>query len=210
MKSHPEPQVVLDELGDKVVHAVSRGVAHAKEQLDVYRESHPAWLNGNAPRTIACLIHDWMWSSLIDDVRDFSHVVTSDNGTTRELVVQVDSRERLTYRIRVKRHHLDGRTSSYPTQTVLDFEAQGLNQTFPGFGECRLEVGYEWDTATRTMGPAVITLRDGQENVLWTVQLPAPPASGGATVTRPTTPGPTQPFIDVAGSETHDSTGSDW
>ena len=114
--------------------------------------------------------------------------------------------------MRLKRHHLDGSTSSYQTQTVIDFELQGVNQTFPGYGEVRLEAGYEWDEETRTIGMALITLRDGRNNVIWTLPLPPHAVGGAGTVTQPTLPEPVLPVVGVQDEdETRDGghTGSD-
>lgn len=124
----------------------------------------------------------------------------------------MDSEERLSYLVRLKRHHVDGATSSYQTQTVIDFELQGPNQTFPGYGEVRLEAGYEWDVETRTMGAPLITLRDGRNNVIWTLPLLPYTGSGGGAVTQPTTPEPTLPIVGVQGEDEardEESTGSD-
>lgn len=107
-------------------------------------------------------------------------------------------------------HHLDGRTSSYQTQTVIDFELQGVTQTFPGYGEVRLEASYEWDAKTRTMGAPVISLRHGRNRVIWAHQLP--PGQGGAaggTVPAPTVSGPALPVVEVAERESDDRTGTD-
>src|SRR5262249_37962556 len=141
-----------------------------------------------------------------------SHVTIIDSDPRRELAIRVESEERLSYLLRLKRHHLDGSTSSYQTQTVIDFELQGSNQAFPGFGEVRLEAGYEWDVETRTMGGPLITLRDGRDNVLWTLPLTLYTGAGGGTVTQPTTHGPVLPTVDVQsedGARDEEGTGSD-
>lgn len=201
MISHPSPEDVLAELGDKVIDALRLGVAHAKEQLRAYQQANPSWLPGHAKRTVANLIHDWMWTAVTTALADAPHVTIIDRDPRRELVIQVESEKRLSYRLLLKRHHLDGSTSSYQTQTVIDFELQGPNQTFPGYGEVRLKAGYEWDGETRTMGGPLITLRDGHDNVLWTLPLAPHEETGGGTVTQPTTPEPVLPTIDVPGDE---------
>jgi hypothetical protein len=162
---------VAAELGDKVIDALRLGVAHAKEQLRAYQQENPDWLPGHAKRTVANLIHDWMWTAVTTALADAPHVTIIDRDPRRELAIQVESEERLSYRLRLKRHHLDGSTRSYQTQTVIDFELQGPNQTFPGYGEMRLEAGYEWDDEIRTMAGPLITLRDGRDKVLWTLPL---------------------------------------
>ena len=107
------------------------------------------------------------------------HVNLIDEDPRREIAVQVNSADRLSYLLRLKLHHLDGRTSSYQTQTVIDFELQkGVTQTFPSYEEVRLEAGYAWDAKTRTMGAPVISLRHGRNRVIWVHQLS--PGQGGA------------------------------
>ena len=197
MISHPSPDDVVTELDDKVIDAVRLGVAHAKEQFRIYQLEHPDWLAGNAKRTVANLIHDWMWAAVIAELDEAPHVRIIDKDPRRELAIRVESEERLSYLLRLKRHHLDGSTSSYQTQTVIDFELQGPNETFPGYGEVRVEAGYEWDVETRTIGGPLITLRDGRDNVLWTLPLTPHTGAGDGTVTRPTTPEPVLPSVGV-------------
>lgn len=212
MISHPSPEDVLTELGDKVIDALRLGVAHAKEQFRVYQQEHPDWLARNTKRTVANLIHDWMWTGVTTELDETPHVTIIDSDPRRELAIRVESEARLSYLLRLKRHHLDGSTSSYQTQTVIDFELQGPNETFPGYGQVRLEAGYEWDTETRTIGGPLITLRDGRDNVLWTLPLTPHTGAGGGTVTRPTTPGPVLPTVGVQGEDeprNEKGTGSD-
>ncbi|WP_064745374.1 hypothetical protein [Pseudonocardia acaciae] len=212
MIPHPSPEDVKAELGDKVLDAVSLGVAHAKEQFGIYQQQHPDWLASNTKRTVASLIHDWMWAAVAKALDEAPHVVIIDRDPVRELAIRVESEHRLSYLLRLKRHHLDGSTSSYQTQTVIDFELQGPNQTFPGYGEVRLEAGYEWDADTRAMGGPLITLRDGRDNVLWTLPLTPHTGIGGGTVTQPTTPGPVLPSISLQSEDEardENGTGSD-
>jgi hypothetical protein len=152
MISHPSPEAVVSELGDKVIDAIVRAVAVAKNEFELYRQQHPSWAAENAARTIADMIHDWMWTELKQQLDLVPHVNMVDKDPRREIAVQVHSPDRLSYLMRIKLHHLDGRTSSYQTQTVIDFELQGRNETFPGWGEVRLEAGYEWDKHARIMG----------------------------------------------------------
>jgi hypothetical protein len=210
MISHPSREQVVAELGDKVIDALRLGVAHAKDQFRVYQQEHANWLANNAKRTVANLIHDWMWTAVSTELSETTHVTVIDRDPTRELSIRVESEHRLSYLMRLKRHHLDGSTSSYQTQTVIDFELQGGNATFPGFAEVRLEAGYEWDDETRAMGTALITLRDGRDNVIWTLPLPPHAASTG-TVTHPTTPEPVFPVVGIQGEEdaSNEQTGSD-
>jgi hypothetical protein len=209
MISHPSPEAVVSELGDKVVDAIVHAVKVAKEKFAEYREQHPDWAADNAARTIADLIHDWMWTDVKQQLDLLPHVNLIDKDPRREIAVRVQSEDRLFYVLRIKLHHLDGRTSSYQTETVMDFELQGVNETFPGWGEVRLEAGYEWDKDTRTMGAPVISLRHGRNNIIWVHELPDHSAPAGATVSGPTRPGaPTLPVVEVPGRDSEEQTGT--
>jgi hypothetical protein len=210
MISHPSPEDVVSELGDKVVDAIVHAVEVAKEKFAQYRALHPDWAADNAARTIADLIHDWMWTDVKQRLDLLPHVNLIDEDPRREIAVRVESAERLSYLLRIKLHHLDGRTSSYQTQTVMDFELQGGNETFPSWGEVRLEAGYEWDKETRTMGAPVISLRHGRNKIIWVHQLPGQGGSWGATVSRPMGPGaPTLPVVEVPSRESEEPTGTE-
>jgi hypothetical protein len=209
MISHPTPQAVVSELGDKVVDAIVHAVKVAEEKFAQYRAQHPDWAADNAARTIADLIHDWMWTDIKQQLDLLPHVNLIDEDPKREIAVQVHSEERLSYLLRIKLHHLDGRTSSYQTQTVLDFELQGTNETFPGWGEVRLMAGYEWDKATRSMGAPVISLRDGRNKIIWVHQLPDQGGTSGVTVARPVGPGaPTLPVVEAPSRHSEEQAGT--
>jgi hypothetical protein len=77
----------------------------------------------------------------------------------------------------------------------LDFLEQQLPLT--GLEEVRLIVGYDWYSEERRMGPAVLSLRDGNEKLLWKEQLPDPGISGVQPMTSQPKPGPTLPSIET-------------
>ena len=209
MVSRADPEAVVRELGDKVVGALVHAVGVAKNYLHEYRRQHPDWAAGNAPRTLASLIHDWMWTDLKQQLETLPQVNLIDRHPTREITVRVDSDERLSYRLRMKLHHRDGRTSSYQTQSVIDFELQGVTPTFPGFGETRLEAGYEWDPETRSMGAPVSSLRDGRDKIIWVHPLMGQGELGDGAVTLPVTSGPTLPTLDVPPAGSDGQTGTE-
>lgn len=130
MKSHPNPQDVLEALGDKFV----------------------------------------------------------DSGPTREILVDD------TYRLRIKRHDAHGRVTSYPTATAnAFFEQLSLELQLDGGSEVRLVAGYRWMPEAREIGAAVLSYRDGVENLVWMVELPEPsqgtpavPIAGPSVPPRPT------------------------
>ncbi|WP_411149611.1 hypothetical protein [Streptomyces sp. A30] len=194
MKSYPDPDGVLSGLGDKVVSGLARAVAKTRRDLAAYRETHSSWVSDSSERGLANWIHDRLWANLCAEFDAQPGVALSDREPTREITVGVN------YRLRVKRHRIDGKVSSYATQTALEFYAQGAQQAFPGFEEIRLIAGYDWDADTRSMGDAVLSLRDGEEEVVWLITLPE---AGAGTVgvpaqpIRPTGPEPALPTIDL-------------
>lgn len=194
MISYPESSEVLAGLGPKVTRSLVRAVDLAAEDLLAYRKSHPSWVAQSSERGLANWIHDRLWAHLTTELDGHPGVTLSDGEPTRELVVGVS------YRLRVKRHREDGQVSSYATQTALEFFAQGTQEAFPGLEEVRLTAGYEWESDARKIGEAVLSLRDGQENVVWLVPL-RDAADGGTAGTvqpvQPTTPTPQPPSIDV-------------
>ncbi|MGH3616012.1 MAG: hypothetical protein ACRDRK_26155 [Pseudonocardia sp.] len=116
-----------------------------------------------------------------------------DRPPTRELYVGTR------YRLRVKKHDIDGAIATFLTQGALDFLEQEP-ATLDGLDEVRLIAGYGWDPELREVGAAVISLRDGHDKVIWKHELDEP--TGGVTAT--TTPilpptGPRPPRIERAG-----------
>jgi hypothetical protein len=105
----------------------------------------------------------------------------------------------LNYRIRVKRHHWDGRVSTYPTEAALDFMAQPPEQkTLEGMQEIRLIAGYHWDKDLRDITAGVLSLRDGLDKKIWLIELPlSDSGEGTGTSAMPTSPTPQSPIIDT-------------
>ena len=80
-----------------------------------------------------------------------------------------------TDRVRIKRHDKKGRVSTYPTQAALEFLSQPPEQlVLDGLAEVPLIAGYQWNSTTHEIDPAVLSLRDGSDNVLWMIELPEP------------------------------------
>lgn len=145
----------------------------------------------SSERGLAAWIHDRLWYHLASALTDLPDVVITDNGILREFTVGPETE---VIRFRVKRHDMDGDVSTYPTQLALDFLAQ-VEGLLPGFSELHLIAGYRWDREQRAMGSAVISLRDGLDNIKWEVDLGlAAPASGATGL--PVKPKPSAPVID--------------
>ncbi|MBX6168947.1 MAG: hypothetical protein IRY84_15085 [Thermobispora bispora] len=110
------------------------------------------------------------------------------------------------YRLRAKRHGDDGTVSTYPTPGAVEFLFQPpAQEALSGLEEIRLIVGYTWDRETRTMGQAVLSLRDGQDEIVWLVDLPDPGTgyAGGTVIPLlPPADGPSSPVIQLGDEET--------
>lgn len=185
------PQVEVA-LGDKVIEAVIVAVKAAKADLADYRRFRPAWVAQASERGLAAWIHDRLWYHITVALSDLPQVTITDKGVLREFTVGPETD---VYRFRVKRTHMDGDVSTYPTQLALEFLAQ-MDEMFDGFDELHLIVGYRWDRDERAMGSAVISLRDGRDDIKWEQDLedPGDDASGADRI--PAIPEPSAPVID--------------
>ncbi|HEY9472503.1 MAG TPA: hypothetical protein VIS06_01495 [Mycobacteriales bacterium] len=194
MFSYPSSAEVFTELGDKVLGAFGRAVVEAADDLRKYRVAFPAWVADHSERGLANWIHDRLWAQASKTLGAIPGVEVSTGEPTREVTVG------LRYRLRMKRHDEVGAVSTYPTQTALEFNLQGIQQAFPNMEEVRLTVGYLWDPENRTIGAAVLSLRDGLDKVVWFEPLPDLGTSAGQTEqptpVRPVS-GPSTPTVDV-------------
>lgn len=195
MDRYPTPDEVLASLGDKTIEALSGAVVGAWEDLAAYRAALPDFAAEQNSSGLAHWIHNRMWAratAALDGVDGVSFV---DSGSTREIYIRAD------FRIRLKRHSLTGAIRSYPTATALDFISQEPDLlTLLGITTLNVCVGYEWDEFTRSMGDAVISLRDGSfDEVIWMVDLPTASSGGGAIVSPivPSGDGPEAPVVEV-------------
>ena len=191
----PQPREVLDDLGDKVVHALSKSVRLARGDLSEYRQLKPGWVATASERGLSNWIHDRMWQHLLVCLDGIDGVTVRDEEPTREVFAG------LRYRIRIKRHQSDGRVSNYPTETAIGFfEQVGRTYYIPSLEEINLIAGYEWEKEARDMGAALLSLRVGQSNIIWMTELPdVDEQGGGGVVVQPTVPQPTGPTIDLPG-----------
>ena len=168
---------------------LSRLDPRSRLDLQRYRTSLPDIVATSSPRGLANWFHDRIWHHLVSDLQDLDNVVIVDKGPLREIVVDD------TYRIRVKRHDQRGRIRTYPTQTALEFLSQP-QLVLDGLAQIHLMAGYQWDSTTHEIGPAVLSLRDGLDNVLWLIELPEP--VDGASVESITGPRvPESPRIEL-------------
>ncbi len=205
MFSYPGSVDIIAELGEKVIDGFARAVQDTRADLATYREGFPHFVAQASERGLANWIHDRLWYQLNVRLGELPDVHFSDREPHREL--RVGTR----YLFRVKRHTELGGISTYPTQTALDFLQQvPMQHSLDGLDEVRLIMGYIWDPDTRSIGPAVISLRADRDTVLWMEELSAP-ASSASGVTTPLTPrpGPAAPEIDVQADDEPERAGDD-
>lgn len=197
MSSYPDAADVLAELGDKVIEGFLRAVQDARSDLARYREGFPDFVAQASERGLANWIHDRLWYRLGVRLSGLPEVQFADREPHREM--RVGTR----YLFRVKRHSVLGALSTYPTQTALDFLQQvPMQWALDGLDEVRLVMGYVWDADTRSVGPAVISLRADRDTVLWMEELTdaatgSPESSGGSVTPLLPRSEPTKPTIEV-------------
>jgi hypothetical protein len=192
VNAYPEPDDVLADLGEKAIRAFALAVRCAKADLDTYRATFPQWVADHSERGLANWISDRVWAHLSDLAEDVSSMTVTESGPLREITVGIN------YRCRVKRHSGDD-VSSYPTQAFLDFVSQPEAQ-LPGMEETRLIAGYDWIKDLRDIGDAVISLRDGKDNVIWKEPLPEVDdehGAGSAPVATPERSQPSRPTVEI-------------
>ena len=184
MKSHPTSGEVLEALGDKVINALGATAFEARNDLDRYRSTFPEFVADASERGLANWIHDRLWHHLVGNFEDTVTVQFVEHGPIREILVD-DA-----YRLRIKRHDAHGRVASYPTATAnAFFEQLSLELRLDGETEVRLIAGYLWVPETREIGPAVLSYRDGVDNLVWMVELPEPSHGAAALpIAGPTVP----------------------
>jgi len=197
MKSYPSFEEVLDEIGEKPVEAFARSVRLARRDLGSYRDFSPQWVADHSERGLANWISDRLWAHLAELAEPVSDMTVFEKGPLRELIVG------LNHRFRFKRHDDAGSVASFPTAGFLEFATQPSAQ-LPGLEETRLIAGYDWNKDSRDMGAAVMSLRDGKDNVIWKEPLPdvggqaGEEGTGPVPVLSPTRSGPSAPTVAVS------------
>lgn len=186
LHSQPRPVIdirdkarILDELGDKVLEAIAASVANARADYRHYQTSHPDFVAQASSRGLANWIHDRLWHHLSAFLSETDGVFLIERGATKEIVVGHR------YRIRAKRHAPPAQVATYPTQTALAFLQQPPDDlVLAGLEEVHLIAGYVWLSERAEIGPPVLSLRDGQDNVQWIHEIPESGAAGApASVT---------------------------
>jgi hypothetical protein len=191
MKSFPLSQQVFDDIGEKPLRTFAQCVAGARTDLADYRRLLPHFVADHSERGLANWISDRLWARLVNLAEAVPGMEMIEQGVLREVTIGYN------FRLRVKRHDVVGDVASYPTPTFLEFAEQPEGQ-LEGLKETRLIAGYEWLKDRRDIGDAVMSLRDGKDNIIWCERLPLPEeGEAGGDVITPQTPTPPAPVVDV-------------
>ncbi|MCW1824054.1 hypothetical protein OLG66_24350 [Mycobacterium senegalense] len=172
MSQYPDPQVVVDDLGDKFLRAFVVAVDTARADLAVFEEFKPQWFVNFSKRFVANFIHERMWDSMTSQVASHPEVTVVDEEPTRQIHYGAN------YVVRFKRHAANLRIETFPTSGALAF---WTNQAaLPGLELVTLAMGYIWEPELGEIGEAILSFRDGKNNPVWSATLTSP-AGGEAT-----------------------------
>lgn len=195
MFSADDPDVVLGELGDKVVAAVAASTDGARVDFASFRQWRPDWVPLMSQRGVANLIHERIWAHLVVELQPLlaDGVSLIDREPTREVAVQLETGR--TYRLRFKRHSDRDLISSYSTRTDVAFWGGPAAGTLGGMEEVRLAAGYRWNAETRDLGATVVSYREGKSNPIWAVEINAGAAGAAPISWSPASPN--LPLVDL-------------
>lgn len=185
----------MADIGEKSVRAFGVSVQRSRVDLTHYRRAFPLFVAQSSSRGLANWINDRLWAHLGGMADEIPDMTLNEKGATREVTVGIN------YRFRFKRHSSTAMIASYPTLTYIDFVMQPTGQ-LSTMEEVRLVAGYEWLPETHEIGDALISLRNGKDNVLWNKTLPVfdddyGQEGGAADVISPDQPGPVRPTIEL-------------
>lgn len=180
----------MDALGGKFLIAFAASVTGARSDIKAMRDWEPSWFPTMHSRCLSNIIHDRIWARLVAGIESDPSAEAIEYGPTREIAVGQ------TFRLRIKRHRIGDKISTYPTLTALGFWKQDNEQpSLDGFEEIRLAVGYRWNPDEREIEAPVLSFRDGKDNVIWAVELDEPTA-GAKTVNWKPVQDPSLPTLD--------------
>ena len=162
--SYPTPDEVRQDLGIEFVHALVDSVDGARDDFGSLKQWQPDWATGYSSRFIANFAHERIWARLTRRIDGLPGIQIHDQEPVREIS------HGTTFVTRVKRHHPGDRIATYPTKGSL---AHWSNRAIviPSLEQLSLAVGYYWDRDTRSIGEAVLSLREAVDKPVWGVTL---------------------------------------
>lgn len=155
-----KPHGVLKAIGQDNLNRLGISVRATRQDLAEYRRALPRLAARHTNRGLLNWIHDQYFANVLATFENVEGRSVRDEEPIRELYLGS------LLRFRFKAHDATDMVSSYPTTAFQEFAAQ--EQLLP---EVRLIAGYRWDKEAGQIGEAVVTARNGRNNVLWSVML---------------------------------------
>lgn len=192
MYSYPNEQEVIDDLGDKFIHAFVESVDSARDDLESFRSDHPAWFINFSKRFVANFIHERLWDAMTRKVSDHPDVTIVDAEPTRQILFGAS------YTFRFKRHSDKLKIEAYPTSGALAFWTnRATAPALPGLETWTLAMGYIWEPDLGEIGDTILSFRDGKDKPIWSITLRN--EEGGASTGITWAPvDPTLPQLDLS------------
>ena len=159
----PDPEKVLEDLGEPFIHALIDAVDGAREDYREFQAWHPDWFPSFFERFTASFLHERIWDRLTRATSQMEHISVYDREPTRQLWSGTH------YLIRLKRHRSRDRISTYPTKAAR--ELWSGQAALDGLESISLAVGYYWDSELREVGDTVVSYRSGTDNPVWAIRL---------------------------------------
>jgi hypothetical protein len=163
MSQYPDPQQVIDDLGDKFLAAFVKAVDTARDDLADFQALRPQWFVNFSKRFIANFIHERMWDSMVSQVATHGGVTVVDQEPTRQIHFGTN------YVLRFKRHTGKLKIETFSTTGALAFWTNSA--TLPGFELLTLAMGYIWEPELGEIGDTILSFRDGKDKPVWSVTL---------------------------------------
>lgn len=190
MLQYPDPQNVVDDLGDKFLRAFVAAIDTARADLAAFEQFKPEWFVNFSKRFVANFIHERMWHSMTSQVAGHPDVTVVDEEPTRQIHFGAN------YVVRFKRHDSRLRIETFPTGGALAF---WTNQAaLPGLELVTLAMGYIWEPDLGEIGDAILSFRDGKNKPLWSVTLTSRGGGEAATDITWEPIDPTLPQLDLS------------
>lgn len=163
-RDFPQADEVLNDLGPEFVQCFITAVDGARDDYEHMREAYRDWFARFASRTAANIIHERVWARFMDGLQGQEEISILDEDPKREI------HKGLNYRLRIKRHHVGDKISTYPTDGAKGFWSND-ELVLNGFESHSLAVGYLWDADLRAVGEAVLSYRNTLDSPIWGIQL---------------------------------------
>nr|BAM76244.1 hypothetical protein [Janibacter sp. TYM3221] len=160
---HPDnSHEVLAAIGQDNLNRLGRAVRATRDDLAEYRRALPRLAARHTNRGLLNWIHDQYFANVVATFEEVNDRSIRDKEPIRELYLGS------VFRFRFKAHDANDGVSSYPTPAFEQFATQG---SLEALQEVRLIAGYRWDKEAGQIEEAVVTLRDGKNDVRWSIVL---------------------------------------